>query len=67
MAHVNNMLKNAERFFKVYSGLPIGERQNTIIVIDDEPINWKLAREEVSNGTERGEKILNMLIELEII
>tara|TARA_Y100000310_G_C20672387_1_gene811023 strand:- start:1055 stop:1240 length:186 start_codon:yes stop_codon:yes gene_type:complete len=61
------MLNNAERFFKVYSGLPIEERQNPIVVIDDEPINWKLAHEEVSNETKRGEKILNMLIDLEII
>ena len=61
------MLKNAERFFKVYSGLPIGERDNTIMFIEDEPINWKLAHEEVSNETKRGEKILNMLIELKII
>jgi len=61
------MLKNTERFFKVYSGLPIGERHNTIVFIDDEPINWKLAHEEISNGTKRGEKILNMLIDLEII
>ena len=61
------MLKNAERFFKVYSGLPIEERSNPIVIIDDEPINWKLAHEEISNKTKRGEKILNILIDLEII
>ena len=61
------MLKNAERFFKVYSGLPLEERSNPVAVIDDEPISWKLAHEEISNGTERGEKILKMLIGLKII
>lgn len=61
------MLKNAERFFRIYSGLPIEERDNPIVVIDDEPINWKLAHEEISNETKRGEKILNMLIDLKII
>ena len=61
------MLENAERFFRVYSGLPIEERSNPIIVIDDEPINWKLSHEEISNETERGKEILKMLIELEII
>ncbi len=61
------MLKNAERFFQVYSGLPIEERENPIMVIDDEPINWKLAYEEISNETERGKKILKLLIDLEII
>ncbi len=61
------MLKNAERFFKVYSGLPLEERESPIIFIDDEPINWKLAHEEISNETEKGKKILNLLIDLEII
>lgn len=61
------MLKNAERFFKVYSGLPIEERNNPIVIVDDEPINWKLAHEEISNETKRGGKILNILIDLKII
>ncbi|MEA2004166.1 MAG: hypothetical protein U9O53_04360 [archaeon] len=61
------MLENAERFFRVYSGLPIEERANPIIVIDDEPINWKLSHEEISNETERGKDILKKLIDLEMI
>jgi len=43
------------------------ERDNPIVVIDDEPVNWKLAHEEISNETKRGEKILKLLINLEII
>ncbi len=61
------MLKDAERFFKVYFGLPIEERSNPIVVINDEPINWKLANEEITNETLRGKKILKTLIDLEII
>lgn len=61
------MLKDADRFFKVYSGIPIEERKLTIIVIDKQPINWNLAYEEVSNNTERGKNILKLLLELEII
>ena len=61
------MLKHAERFFKVYSGLPVEERNNPIAVIGDEPISWKLAHEEISNETERGNKILKLLMDLEII
>jgi len=61
------MLKNAEKFFKVYSGLPIEERSNPIAIINDEPINWKLAYDEISNETDRGQKILKMLMELRII
>lgn len=61
------MLKNAERFFKVYSGVPVEERKNPVVVIDDQPINWNLAHEEISNETARGKKILETLIDLEII
>lgn len=61
------MLPNAERFFRVYSGLPLEERKMPIIVIDKEPINWDLASEYISNGTEIGQKILNILIKLKII
>ncbi len=61
------MIRYAERFFNVYNGLPLEERNNPIVVIDNEPINWKLAYEEISNETKRGEKILKILIDLEII
>jgi hypothetical protein len=61
------MIKDAELFFKVYSGLPLGERKTTIVVIDNQPINWNLAYEEISNETELGKRILNILKRLEII
>lgn len=57
----------SEKFFKVYSGVPIEERNNTIAVIDDEPINWHLAFQEIKNKTERAKKILQILKKLEII
>ncbi|MBU0457315.1 MAG: hypothetical protein ABH824_05175 [Nanoarchaeota archaeon] len=61
------MLKGAERFFRVHSGVPIEERKVPIVVIDDQPINWDLAYEEINNETDRGKKILKMMIDLEII
>ncbi|MBI5880691.1 hypothetical protein HZB90_01020 [archaeon] len=33
------MLKNAERFFKVYAGVPIEERKVPVVIIDDDPVN----------------------------
>jgi len=54
-------------FFKVYSVLPLEERNNTVVVTDEEPINWHLAFQEIKNKTERGKKILKILKELEII
>lgn len=61
------MLKNADRFHRVYTGLPIEERKLTIVFIEDEPINWRLAYEEINNQTERGNNILNILIDLKFI
>ncbi len=61
------MLKDAELFFKVYSGLPLEERKTPVVVLDSQPINWNLAYEEISNETKLGKKILNLLKELEII
>lgn len=55
------------RFSKVYSNLPMEERTNPIVVIDDEPISWKAARREVHGETELGARILDKLIELDII
>lgn len=61
------MLKDADRFFKVYSSIPIEERKLPIVIIDKQPFNWNLAYEEINNDTERGKKILKQLMELEII
>lgn len=61
------MVGEKEQFFKVYSNLPIEEREMPIIVLDSEPISWKVAFNEISNDTQRGTKILNKLIELKLI
>ena len=61
------MLKDADLFFKVYSGLPLEERKTTVVVVADQPINWNLAYEEISNETNLGKKILKILVELEVI
>jgi len=60
-------MMKAERFFKVYAGVPLEERKVPIVVLDNQPINWNLAYEEINNQTRRGEKILKILLELEII
>lgn len=60
-------MEDAESFFTVYANLPIEERDKVVIVIDDEPISWNIAYQEIKNKTKRGEKILNTLRKLEII
>ena len=56
-----------ERFTKVYSNLPINVRKEIIIVIDDEPITWNVAYNEIRHSTKLGKKILKKLIELDFI
>lgn len=60
-------MEREEEFFKVYSQLPLEERKNVIIVIEDEPITWSLAYQLIKNKTKKGKKILELLKKLEII
>jgi len=61
------MAEEKERFFKVYSNLPIEEREMPIVILDGEPISWRVAFNELSNNTERGKEILKKLIDLNLI
>ncbi|KKP92604.1 MAG: hypothetical protein UR98_C0022G0012 [Parcubacteria group bacterium GW2011_GWA1_36_12] len=56
-----------QRFYKVYSNLPLGLREELVAVIDKEPISWRVAKLEIDENTKKGEEILDQLIRLEII
>jgi len=56
-----------ERFMKVFSNLPINVRKEIIVVIDDQPITWNVAYNEIKHNTELGKQILKKLIELDVI
>ena len=56
-----------EDFFKIYSSIPIEERNNTVTVIEEKPISWALAYQEIKNKTKLGQKILKILKSLDII
>ena len=56
-----------ERFFKVDNRLPLGLRDDIVLVIKDEPITWKIARLEIENKTPLSKQILEKLAALEII
>jgi hypothetical protein len=57
-----------ERFFKVYANLPLGLRDQVILVLPDTgPLTWNAAYVEVKNGTKIGDTIVEKLIELKII
>ena len=62
------------RFLGVYQNLPLNERRNTILILEDgkekpgkKPISWDIAYLEIDQETEIGTKILNKLIELNLI
>ena len=55
------------KFYHVYCNLPLPIREEIIIVIDKEPISWKVAKLEVDNHTKIGQEILQKLVELDFI
>ena len=57
----------SERFMKLYNFLPLEERKLTVIVIDNEPMNWAKVHEEVKNNTDSSKRILKKLNEKGII
>lgn len=62
-----SIMEDSQDFFKVFSNVPIEERNNVIVIIEGRPISWNLASIEIKNKTKRGEKILKTLKDLEII
>lgn len=61
------VMEDNQKFFKVFSNVPVDERNNVVVIIDGESISWNLASIEIKNNTKRGGKILKTLEELEII
>ncbi|MCJ7478827.1 MAG: hypothetical protein MUP63_01455 [Candidatus Nanohaloarchaeota archaeon QJJ-7] len=55
------------RFMKTYNNLPMKEREQTVVVLEDEPVSWKMAKREVTEETDLGADILKKLDSLDII
>ncbi len=61
-------LENREKFLKIYANLPLGIRQEIILILDDgKPITWNVAFIEVISETPLSKIILEKLEKLEII
>lgn len=56
-----------ERFYKVYNNLPLNLRNDVMLVVNDEPITWKVARLEIDNNTKLSKTILKKLAKLQFI
>ncbi|MFH1445169.1 MAG: hypothetical protein ABIF08_01670 [Nanoarchaeota archaeon] len=60
-------MSTKEKFLKIYYNLPLTIRSEVITVFEKEPMTWNAVYIEVRNNTEKAEKILKKLEELEII
>jgi hypothetical protein len=56
-----------DKFIRVYSNLPLKLRNEIVLVIDNEPVTWNVAYNEIVHNTEKGKKILEKLIEMKVI
>lgn len=56
-----------EKFYKIYNNLPLNLREEIILVIDNEPLTWKVAKIEVDQETKLSQTILEKLTSLKII
>ncbi len=56
-----------EKFFLVYSNLPLPERKMPVVVINDQPISWQMAYKEIRQKTRLGKKIGSLLLKLGVI
>ena len=61
------VIKGRDRFLRAYSNLPLGLRNEIILIIDNKPITWNVAFVEIDKNTKAGERILKKLIDLELI
>ena len=60
-------MENKEKFIKIYANLPIGIRQEIILVLDGRPITWDVAYIEVNSDTPLSKIILEKLEKLKFI
>jgi len=60
-------MKNKDSFFQVYAGLPLNLRNEVILVVNDEPITWRVAYLEIKGETKLGKRILEKLKALKFI
>lgn len=61
-------LSSREKFLKIYTNLPLPERDEAIYVDENKgPISWNVSYIEIYNNTDLGNSILKRLEELNII
>jgi hypothetical protein len=54
-------------FLRIYANIPLQLREGIVLILDNEPITWKVAFIEIKNNSGRAQKILEQLKKLSII
>lgn len=60
-------MKLKERFYLAYNKVPLGIRDEPILIINNDSISWRVARLEIDTGTPLSKEILEKLAALKII
>lgn len=55
------------KFLRIYANLPLNQRQEIVVVVDEEPLTWNAAKIEIENDTQKGGEILDKLVKLGIL
>ena len=60
-------MSDSARFIQIYSNLPLKVREEIIVVVDNKPISWNVAYQEILHETKKGKEILKKLKEMKIV
>ncbi len=66
-ATILDMADVKDKFYIVYNNLPLGVREEVVLVLNGEPISWKVAKLEADNNTNLSIEILEKLKYLNFI
>lgn len=60
-------MDRSSQFLNIYANLPLNQRNEIIVVLDNEELTWHSAKIEVLNETDKGKEILEKLVKLKIL
>lgn len=54
-------------FLKAYANLPLGARDEIVVVLDDQPMTWNAVYLELKEDTPKGRQALEQIVQLGIL
>ena len=63
----NNYEELKAKFMRAYANIPLPLRSEIVVVVDEEPISWHVAKIELNNNTLAAPKILSILEKMEVL